>query len=107
MTTLYRPVLIESAEHAEALPAGTYAKDEATTGSGTWYAPPRVNIGRGMWSGDDLYRSSDMVGWSALMPIEAEEETRPGNWFSPGGFFPEKLVYHPGATRLVTPWEEA
>lgn len=74
MSTLYRPVLIESVEQAEALPEGTYAKNEATTGSGTWHAPPRVNIGRGMWSGDDLYRSADLVGWTALVPIEAEEE---------------------------------
>ena len=73
MTVIYVPRLIESAEQAEALPVGTYAKSEETAGTGTWYAPPRVNIGRGMWSGDDLYRCSDMVGWTALVPIEAEE----------------------------------
>lgn len=76
---LYREVLIESIEQAEALPIGTVAKKEATTVvGGTWYAPPRVSIGRGTWTGDDLYRSADMVGWTALVPMEAEEETRVG-----------------------------
>ncbi|WP_087485538.1 hypothetical protein [Brachybacterium massiliense] len=94
---VYVPRLIESAEQAEALPIGTCAKIEETAGTGTWYAPPRVNIGRGMWSGDDLYRCSDMVGWTALVPIEAEEgtdtiETGEGHFYT--------------RTRFVTPWEE-
>lgn len=95
---LYKPVLIESAEQAEALPVGTYAKNEETTPSGTWYAPPRVNIGRGMWSGDDLYRSADMVGWTALVPIEVEEGI---DTIQTGA------EHSYTRTRYVTTWEEA
>lgn len=114
MTTLYRPVLIESAEQAEALPEGTIA-NRVLKFESTWETLEQpevaVKIGRNAWYStavdDDAWDWLDrhLVGWSALVPIEAEEQTRPGNWFSPGGFCPEKLVYHPGATRLVTPWE--
>lgn len=101
MTTLYRPVLIETAEQAEALPVGTYAKNEATTGSGTWYAPPRVNIGRGMWPGDDLYRSSDMTGWTALVPIESRRQG-PTDTVDPDF----EHVPSPRAHRYCTRWVE-
>lgn len=71
MTTLYRPVLIESAEQAEALPVGTVA-----TVTGGADAAVRVAFGNG-WSvsGDELTDASEhMIGWMALVPIEAEEE---------------------------------
>ena len=114
MAIVYVPRLIESVEQAEALPEGTYAKNEATTRSGTWYAPPRVNIGRGMWSGDDLYRSAEMVGWTALVPIEAEEEWR-ASWPADDAHqrcrdertarLWEQQQDAVAMHRLVTPWE--
>ncbi|GAP78519.1 hypothetical protein Y09_1348 [Brachybacterium sp. SW0106-09] len=68
MTILYRPVLIESVEQAEALPGGTvaicknhYAREKV--GPVSWIAP---------W-GTVRHRDA-MVGWTALVPIEAEEE---------------------------------
>ena len=70
MTTLYRPVLIESAEQAEALPEGTVATSEFGFAREKWC---------GGWAGADgdaLYDHLHMLGWVALMPIEAEEETR-------------------------------
>ena len=74
MTTIYVPRLIESAEQAEALPEGTVARNESASPGGSWYSPPRIKIRHDMWAGDDLYRSADMVGWTALVPIEAEEK---------------------------------
>lgn len=81
MTVLYKPVLIESAEQAEALPGGTQ----------------RLQNGL-----EDL-----ALGWTALVPIEAEEETTtPVQGFAgvfhvsrPTGSFPAPQ------RRLVTPWE--
>ena len=113
MTTLYRPVLIESAEQAEALPVGTVATHRIGPG-----AAVRVGYGLG-WSmsGEEMSEHhSHMLGWTALVPIEAEEETRERDarpirsmndprWKSP-------FDDHDGdqwvkETRLVTPWEEA
>ncbi|WP_010550512.1 hypothetical protein [Brachybacterium paraconglomeratum] len=92
MTTLYRPVLIESAEQAEALPVGTvattadvYQVSRKIEDDGAWHRPDLI---------DDLGWDEDMVGWSALVPIEAEEE-----WDVVG----DAAV----GRRLVTPWEEA
>ena len=69
MTTLYRPALIESAEQAEALPEGTIATHDEH-----W---PAVRCTPNRWesSARDM-KHADMVGWTALVPIEAEEETR-------------------------------
>src|SRR5690606_41494215 len=79
MTTLYKPVLIESAEQAEALPEGTIATDgkraavqqRHTSHGGT----PRVSwwITDDQW--DPYFISEKVVCWTALVPIEAEEET--------------------------------
>lgn len=69
MTTLYRPVEIISAEQAEALPVGTVAYDPRVG------AAVRVGYGLG-WSvtGDpDSEQSGHMLGFTALVPIEAEE----------------------------------
>ena len=90
MTTLYKPVLIESAEQAEALPVGTVA-----TVTGGADAAVRVAFGNG-WSvsGDELTDASEhMIGWTALVPIEAEEEY----------VAPDAITY----SRYVTAWEEA
>ena len=73
MTTLYRPVLIESAEQAEALPVGTVAYLPGFNG----WVTPAAKVGPSDWrSGDDDPGTRDrtMVDWTALVPIEAEEE---------------------------------
>ena len=98
MTTLYRPVLIESVEQAEHLPVGTVAMHRIGPG-----AAVRVGYGLG-WSmgGEEMSEHhSHMVGWTALVPIEAEEEARHAiiRDSKPTGEQPE--------TRLVTPWESA
>ena len=70
---LYRPVLIESAEQAEALPIGTIAtvgeppiESSVKWDDRLWYA------GRDF---EDGAPSRRMVGALALVPVEAEEET--------------------------------
>ena len=98
MTTLYRPVLIESADQAEALPLGMVATSPVIDAVAI-----RVGYGLG-WSvsGDEMSdQHAHMVGWTALVPIEAEEETRHGlvGLIDPAAPHDER--------RLVTPWEEA
>ena len=94
MTTLYRPVLIESADlPMEKFPEGTIATHPD-------YGPvERCSCSRWESDGPDLY-DRDMIGWTALVPIEAEEETITNAWF-PDARAP------PPARRLVTPWVEA
>lgn len=94
MTTLYRPVLIESAEQAEALPEGTIIIHAENY--------PQEKFA-GLW-GRERNSSASLAeeeGWSALVPIEAEEETRHGlvGLIVPDAPYDER--------RLVTPWEEA
>ena len=86
MTTLYRPALIESAEQAEALPEGTIATHDEH-----W---PAVRCTPNRWesSARDM-KHADMVGWTALVPIEAEEEY----------VAPDAITY----SRYVTAWEGA
>lgn len=102
MTTLYRPVLIETAEQAEALPEGTVAVLEEFA--------PEVFVKDGYsWlgtHGPGGFTNVSAVGLTALVPIEAEEETRPDTsairpW---GETTPDPL---PEQTRYVTPWEQA
>lgn len=71
MTTLYRPVLIESAGQAEALPIGTLAKRPQH------YSIEKVDERPDEWTDTcnaEPRTSSDVIGWTALVPIEAEEE---------------------------------
>ena len=92
MTTLYKPVLIESAEQAEALPEGTII---------SYRLAPTVLISdeERVWvdgedtvmTGADLYAARDV--WTVLVPVEAEEETAPAPFSH--------------RTRYVTPWESA
>ena len=77
MTRLYRPVLIESAEQAEALPVGTVAVDASSQSDvsirvqGGWHCTGYcLDFG-----GSEVLKHCDMVGDQALVPIEAEEET--------------------------------
>ena len=95
MTTLYRPVLIETAEQAEALPEGTVLIREDHFAfqkyAGQFVSADPHDLPTGAaW---------EVVGWTALVPIKAEEETR-------------LHIVRSGAhtttadlTRLVTPWE--
>ena len=87
MTTLYRPVLIETIEQAEALPAGTSVKRAVWHESGDQDYCAGVKIGFNTWfttsptaeRQDALSRhvigwtSRHVVGWTALVPVEAEE----------------------------------
>lgn len=97
MTTLYRPVLIESAEQAEALPARTPVL------MGPFVAHrPRGNQGwavtdaGGEYSSEELIAAHSHLNPTALVPIEAEEETLERQRFSQAG--PD--VLH----RFTTPW---
>lgn len=98
--TVYVPRLIESAEQAEALPNGTVVSIEKPWGDTT-----RREVGtkdHGEWWGSDcgvnFLGAEGLVGWTALVPIEAEEEHDTDCVDVPGG--------RP-IRRLVTPWEEA
>ena len=99
MTTLYRPVLIESAEQAEALPFGTVAKRAKWHEGGEQDHYSAVRVGYNAWftTSDTADRqdslSRHMIGWTALVPIEAEEEY----------VAPDAITY----SRYVTAWEEA
>ena len=86
MTALYRPVLIETAEQAEALPEGAIATHDEH-----W---PVVRCTPNRWesSACDM-EHAELVGWTALVPIEAVEEH----------VAPDAITY----TRYVTAWEEA
>ena len=84
MTTLYKPVLIESAEQAEALPEGSLVRDVR---SGFDY---RARHALGGYLQADLGAGVDV---EALVPIEAEEEY----------VAPDAITY----SRYVTAWEEA
>ena len=92
MTTIYVPRLIESAEQAEALPEGTRAPHAA--GSGMDHAHKVRPLGRDVWVAvGGNCTNAEMVGWSVLVPIEAEEEY----------VAPDAITY----SRYVTAWEEA
>ena len=93
MTTLYKPVLIESAEQAEALPEGTIA-----TCAEDWPVEKDGGLwGRQGWSSSFL---ADTGGWTALLPVEAEEESKAERMNRVGDPRWQE------STRLVTPWEE-
>ena len=93
MTVIYIPRLIESAEQAEALPEGAVLIREGHfafqkyKGRFVSADPHDLPVGAA-W---------EVIGWSALVPIEAEEE-----WgeqaIAEGEFI--------SVVRLVTPWEE-
>lgn len=97
MSTLYRPVLIESAEQAEALPkgavvVGTRAGAIEKGSHGIW------------WSGLTQVPDRTPIGGSALVPIEAEEETTDAGGIS---LLHGSTRTWPAYRRLVTPWEES
>ena len=98
MTTLYKPVLIETAEQAEALPIGTVSMDFDSQGQPRqasirvrcgWYCTGAVAADGSPW----LAPHAAMAGDYALAPIEAGEEH----------VAPDAITY----SRYVTAWEEA
>ena len=95
MTTLYRPVLIETAEQAEGLPEGSLVRDVR---SGFDY---RARHALGGYLQADLDAGVDV---EALVPIEAEEEHRPLIGWTPTTRTPPKSD---AETRYTTPWESA
>lgn len=73
MTRLYREVPITSAEQAAALPVGTLARH--SEGAGMNHAHKIEALDLQLWIGTRTNLSNaHMVGWTALVPIEAEEE---------------------------------
>ena len=98
MSILYKPVKIESAAQAEALPLFTIATIEDSPVTG--YPEVARKIVNG-WRNRDLVDGriphADMIGWTALVPIEAEEECGAGGDGMDEGFYLTR--------RLVTPWE--
>ena len=97
MTTLYKPVLIESAEQAEALPEGTIMFLPA--GPYVWTARDPGgefldHYGR-PWHFEN---TQDGEPFTALVPIEAEEGT---DTIQTGA------EHSYTRTRYVTPWEAA
>lgn len=110
MTTLYRPVLIESAEQAEALPVGTVAAPMYEDGPDFVYALVRREGTYEPWCNSDGSHArghGELDGFVALVPIEAEGET-----FTPSREGGEATINGPRcltapSRRYVTPWEEA
>ena len=96
MTSLYKPVLIEYAEQAEALPGGSIVLDHESK----WVYTDYFIAARPPLSGlqDDLDRGVHVV---ALVPIEAEEETT-GALVNRAGD-----IHWEESRRLVTTWEAA
>ena len=97
MKTIYIPRLIESAEQAEALPIGTVGLPNPSDGCRAPYLKTEdgwISAWYPDWKRDgvqDVEADASMVGETALVPIEAEEET--AEWW--------------GRTRYVTEWVEA
>ncbi|MEJ6544511.1 hypothetical protein PQI65_15085 [Brachybacterium paraconglomeratum] len=100
MTTLCRPVLIESAEQAEALPEGTLARHDDHMPVEKW----RDEYGGTHWGYIEESVEVDLLlGWTALVPIEAEEERQAIAECEIGVPGTERIVHE---HRFVTPWEE-
>ena len=100
MTTLYKPVKIESAEQAEALPIGTMA---AQAEEGPWPALVCIRVEWG-WNCTGMPDEAGepflvghglMVGDTALVPIEADEEI----------LHQDTLTTSEQLRRYTTPWQ--
>ena len=92
MTTLYKPVLIETAEQAEALPDGARVLEDRDGLPRAWAKSGDVFLGHGLV----LLIPREVVGMQALVPIEAEEGT---DTIQTGA------EHFYTRTRYVTPWE--
>ncbi len=78
MTVLFKPLLIETAEQAEALPIGTVAvRDYFNEGDDYHHYDCARKIDPDTWFqilDHDEFANGLVLGWTALVPIEAEEE---------------------------------
>ena len=92
MTTLYKPLLIETAEQAEALPDGARVLEDRDGLPRAWAKSGDVFLGHGLV----LLIPREVVGMQALVPIEAEEGT---DTIQTGA------EHFYTRTRYVTPWE--
>lgn len=112
MTVLYMPVRIESVEQAEALPIGTLARDPFPSLEDVGERDVAQFAGNGMWlSGGTAWTHRYVIGWTALVSIEVEEE-----WaarFDSGEMYmnldedsARNADGGAAMSRLVTPWEE-
>lgn len=108
MTTLYKPVLIETAEQAEALPDGTVLIRED-------HFAFQKHAGRFV-SADPhdlpVAHAWEVVGWTALVPLEAEEQHITAKLLEDPPHSGEMCAFlagetPPDMTRYVTPWEGA
>lgn len=118
---LYRPVRIESAEQAEALPIGTVALDHPTGNADRLpYVKATAARWASVWGVDDLgvidaYGTAPneaMVGDQALVPIEAEEEWKTlheGAWHLKADESDARndATAYGTRRRYTTDWEEA
>lgn len=74
MTTIYIPRLIESAEQAEALPVGALAVNWEIPSAAVRIGPDEADGYPWLVNSQNLGWHSHIVGHTALVPIEAEEE---------------------------------
>lgn len=121
MTTLYRSVLIESAEQAEALPLGTIAAPMYEDGPDFTYALVRQEAYEPWCNSDGSHARGhgDLDGFAALVPIELREQTHRLHGRKAEVPWGELIqITYPGAgetdesrdwqcTSYSTPWEEA
>ena len=139
MSILYKPVPIETIEQAKALPVGTFATRYVNDGLSPRremsVREDREDSAIKWWHGFGGYTSHEpMIGWTALVPIEAGEETsktfpdgQPYYTHTRVGGGPRRYIVRDDEgnqladvtdevnaweatrktrTRLVTPWEE-
>ena len=113
MAIVYVPRLIESAEQAEALPLGTVVRHDSHMPLEKW----RDEYGATYWGYlEEAVEADTLVGWTALVPIEAEEEYTTER---AGGAWDNDAIYSspddvrrdgytdPLQTRYITPWKYA
>lgn len=87
MSTLYKPVKIETAEQAESYPLGTVAAASFD------YSRERSVDGWAESENGRAYSHDEMIGFVAFVPVKAVAET----------VSPDAVTY----VRHVTAWEEA
>lgn len=104
MSTLYRPVKIDTAEQAENLPVGTLAVSSEDYDDGTvmhWAAVKvsdvwaRTDVSDGLPMTIDAAMVDADTPWTALVPIEVDEEILTNDTFASS----EQL------RRFTTPWQ--
>lgn len=106
---VYIPQRIETAEQAEALPVGTVASLYDPSFGDPAIDLAALKVAGNSWSytsDDEQFADADMAGWTALVPIEAEEETTRAEPFADGTIHVSPQYWRDEPSRrLVTPWE--